>query len=60
MIQDLGDKLNMHLPLKDLLQENVNQILHLRLPVGIAAGAGLLVGTGVCDSVKNIDRAGAT
>jgi hypothetical protein len=48
VIQDLGDKLNMHLPLKDLLQENVNQILHLRLPVGIAAGAGLLWSRLVC------------
>ena len=49
----------MHLPLKDLLQENVNQILHLRLPVGIAAGAGLLwSATGVFVILsKNIDRA---
>ena len=55
VIQDLGDKLNMHLPLKDLLQENVNQILHLRLPVGI----GLLwSATGVFVILsKNIDRA---
>ncbi len=59
MIQDLGDKLNMHLSLKDLLQENLNQILHLRLPVGIAAGAGLLwSATGVFVILsKNIDRA---
>jgi len=59
VIQDLGDKLNMHLPLKDLLQENFNQILHLRLPVGIAATAGLFwSATGVFVILsKNIDRA---
>lgn len=59
VIQDLGDKLNMHLPLRDLLQENFNQILHLRLPVGIAATAGLFwSATGVFVILsRNIDRA---
>jgi membrane protein len=49
----------MHLPLKDLLQENFNQILHLRLPVGIAATAGLFwSATGVFVILsRNIDRA---
>jgi len=59
LIQDLGDRLNMHLPLRELLQENFNQIIHLRLPVGIAAAAGLLwSATGVFVILsKNIDRA---
>jgi len=59
LIQDLGDRLNMHLPLRELLQENFNQIIHLRLPVGIAAAAGLLwSATGVFVVLsKNIDRA---
>ena len=59
LIQDLGDRLNMHLPLRELLQENFNQIIHLRLPVGIAAASGLLwSATGVFVILsKNIDRA---
>ncbi len=59
LIQDLGDKLAMHLPLRELLQENFNQLLHLRLPVGIAAVIGLLwSATGVFVVLsKNIDRA---
>ena len=59
LIQDLGDKLAMHLPIKELLQENFSQLLHLRLPVGIAAAAGLIwSATGVFVILsKNIDRA---
>jgi len=59
LIQDLGDRLAMHLPLKELLQENFNQLLHFRLPVGIAAVIGLLWSATAVFVVlsKNIDRA---
>ena len=59
VIQELGDKLNTHLPLNELLRENLQQIIHLRLPVGLAAAAGLIwSATGVFVILsKNIDRA---
>lgn len=58
-IQQLGDILNMHLPLKELIWENIKQILHLRLPVGIAAAAGLIWSAAGVFAIlcKNIDRA---